>query len=99
MLSRNNTTPDYQQIFLYFIIYVARGALFWLSDGLPSIIIFGATALVQMTVTVVYSRIVQDRANADCPGHILSATSAVTAIGYSFAARGCESALYFHSRR
>jgi len=89
--------PDYQQMFLYFIIYVAcRGGLFWLSDGLTSIIIFGATALVQMTVTVVYSRIVQDRA---CPRHLLSTTSAVTAIGYSFAARGCESALYFHSHR
>jgi len=88
--------PDYQQMFLYFIIYVACGALFWLSDGLTSIIIFGATALVQTTVTVVYSRIVQDRA---CPRHLLSTTSAVTAIGYSFAARGCESALYFHSHR
>jgi len=47
--------PDYQQMILYFIIYVACGALFWLSDGFTSIIIFGATALVQMTVTVVYS--------------------------------------------
>jgi len=82
--------PDYQQIFFYFIIYVACGGLLWLSDGLTSIIIFGATALVQTTVTVVYSRIVQDRANVDCPGHLLSTTSAVTAIGYSFAARGCE---------
>jgi len=88
---RNHTTPNYQHILVFYIIYLVCGGVFWLSDGPASIVTFAATTLIQTTVMGVYNRLVHDQSDGAGLDHLLSVTTAATAIGFSFAARGCES--------